>query len=64
METSKFPYIVRLKTESLWFIPTIIDYLNEMVWIQHSQVSDNGEWIPFSELYFKKVFDFVDLTER
>ncbi len=65
---TKFPYKCFLKNADNFtigdtFIPTMIDYENEMVWRQKGQASDNGEWIAFEDLIFINVENFVDLSD-
>ena len=59
----KFPYECTLKETGGKFTPTIIDYDNEEVWYQKSQVSDDGEWIGFEEVIFEKLDTFIDLVK-
>ncbi len=61
----KFPYECILKENpSTKFTPILIDYDNQMVWWQKGQASENGEWIAFEDVIFRKIETFVDLTSK
>lgn len=63
MNEKLFPYKCKEISEEYWFTPTMIDYMNQQVWHQRSQVSEDGEWIDFDDVEFIKNPEFVDLTE-
>lgn len=62
MET-KYPYTCIVINTRDKFIPTVIDYDNEMVWHQKGQASENGDWYGFDEVEFEKNKLFIDLTK-
>jgi hypothetical protein len=63
MISEKFPYECTEISSGRTFIPTMINYENQMVWRQNGQASDNGEWLYFEEVVFKKNPNFVELSE-
>lgn len=63
MNTKQFPYQVRVLNEKNWFIPTMIDYMDRQVWHQRSQVSEDGEWINFNDVEFRRNYDFQDIVQ-
>lgn len=58
MKYTKYPYKCIMRDVGKEFVPTIIDYENNQVWWQKSQVSDDGEWIGFEEVVFEPIKTF------
>jgi len=63
---NKYPYECEYKVKSYGinstFIPTRIDYENQMVWHQKGQSSGNGEWIDFEDVIFTRNPQFKNLA--
>ena len=51
----------KLKVEDVFF-PTMIDFLNEMVWWQKGQSSDSGVWLDFSDVLITENKDFTGIA--
>lgn len=63
----RFPYICTPQVNNQKFksfVPTTIDYDNQQVWHQRSQVSGEGEWWAFDEVTFEKNPDFEPLVQN
>lgn len=64
---NRFPYYCTLKENNpnnRNFVPVRIDYDNQQVWQQRSQVSGDGMWWCFSEVTFEKNPDFEPLIQN
>jgi hypothetical protein len=60
-DVTKFPFVAKIYSNDLEFIPTMIDYDNRQVWHQRSQVASDGEWIDFDDVLLtpNKFFNIV-----
>jgi len=60
----RFPYNCTVKETGEKFTPTIIDYDNQEVGWQKSQVSDDLHWYGFDEVEFEEREDFIPLAKN
>lgn len=57
-----YPYLCTEIDTGARFIPTMIDYCNNMAYQQIGQASDSGRWHSFNDILIQKITSFVDLA--
>jgi len=51
----RFPIECEFKEGGEKFVPTMIDFDNQMVWRQFGQASENGSWVDMDDLILRPV---------
>jgi hypothetical protein len=59
---TKFPYECTVRETGRKFIPMIIDYEKQRIWWQKGLEPENGAWLEFKEVEFRKISTFNELS--